>query len=67
MADSTEKAKKQSFLKNVQIEFKKVTWPDRNTMFKQSIAVVAISLVAGIVISVIDYLAKYGLKFLTSL
>ncbi|HKM35344.1 MAG TPA: preprotein translocase subunit SecE [Lachnospiraceae bacterium] len=67
MADSAERAKKQSFFKNVQIEFKKISWPDRNTMFKQSIAVVAISLVAGVVITVIDYFAQYGVNFLTSL
>lgn len=67
MADSAEKARKQSFFKNVQMEFKKVSWPDRNTMFKQSVAVVAISLVAGVIITVIDYLAQYGVNFLTSL
>lgn len=67
MADSTDKAKKQSFFKNVQIEFKKISWPDKSTMFKQSIAVVAISLVAGIIIAVIDHLAQYGVNFLTSL
>ena len=44
MADSAEKTKKQSFFKNVQIEFKKISWPDRKTMFKQSVAVAAISL-----------------------
>ncbi|MDE6063368.1 MAG: preprotein translocase subunit SecE, partial [Lachnospiraceae bacterium] len=32
MADSAEKTKKQSFFKNVQIEFKKISWPDRKTM-----------------------------------
>ncbi len=67
MADSTEKVKKQSFFKSVQIEFKKISWPDRNTMLKQSVAVVAISLVAGVIIAAIDYLAQYGVNFLTSL
>lgn len=67
MADSAEKTKKQGFFKNVQIEFKKITWPDKKTMFKQSIAVVAISVVAGIIIAVIDTLAKYGIDFLISL
>ena len=68
MADSTEKTtKEQGFFKNVQIEFKKISWPDKKTMFKQSVAVVAISVVAGVIIALIDYLAKYGINFLTSL
>lgn len=67
MADSAEKTKKQSFFKNVQTEFKKISWPDRKTMFKQSVAVAAISLVAGVIIAVIDVAAQYGVDFLTSL
>ncbi len=67
MADSAEKTKKQGFFKNVGIEFKKIIWPDKKTMFKQSVAVVAISVVAGIIIAVVDALAKYGVDFLISL
>mgnify|MGYP002644090370 CR=1 FL=1 len=67
MADSAEKAKKQSFFKNVQIELKKISWPDKKTMFKQSVAVVAISVVAGVIIAIIDFVALNGVNFLTSL
>lgn len=67
MADSAEKTKKQGFFKNVKIEFKKISWPDRKTMFKQSVAVVAISVVMGVVIAIIDYVAMYGVDFITSL
>lgn len=67
MADSTEKVKKQSFFKGVQLEFKKINWPDKNTMIKQSIAVVVISLIAGVLITVIDHVAQYGVNFLTSI
>ena len=68
MADSAKtKTKKPGCFKNVSIEFKKIIWPDKNTMFKQSIAVVAISIVLGIIIAAIDALAKYGVNFLTSL
>ena len=68
MADSEKtKTKKTGIFKNVSIEFKKIIWPDKNTMFKQSVAVVAISIVMGIIIAAIDALAKYGVNFLTSL
>ncbi|MGN1148292.1 MAG: preprotein translocase subunit SecE [Lachnospiraceae bacterium] len=67
MADSAEKTKKPGFFKNVRIEFKKISWPDKKTMFKQSVAVVAISVVLGVIIAIVDFVAQYGVNFLTSL
>ena len=79
MADSTENAKvktkqtkqtkqaKPSFWKGIKSEYKKITWPDRETTVKQSIAVVAISLVIGVIIAVLDLLIQYGVNFITSI
>ena len=67
MADSTAKQPRPSFFKGVKTEFKKITWPDRNSTLKQSIAVVAISIVVGIIIALLDYVIKYGVNFLTSI
>lgn len=67
MADSAEKKAKHGFFHNVSIEFKKIVWPDKKTTFKQSVAVVAISIVAGVIIAVVDAVAKYGVNFLISL
>lgn len=52
MADNN--GNKKSFFKGVSIEFKKIIWPDRDTLIKQTILVVIISLLLGIIISVID-------------
>ena len=72
MGDSvkTEKApkkaqKKTSFFKGVKAEFKKISWPDKNNLFKQSVAVVCISVVLGLLISVLDTIIQYGVNFLT--
>ena len=67
MGDSAEKQKRPSFFKGVKSEFKKIIWPDKKTTFKQSVAVVAISIVAGVIIAVVDAVAKYGVNFLISL
>ncbi|MBO4292583.1 MAG: preprotein translocase subunit SecE [Lachnospiraceae bacterium] len=67
MGDSAEKQAKPSFWKGLKSEFKKISWPDRQSTIKQSVVVAIISVVLGIVIAVIDYLAKYGVNFLTSL
>ena len=69
MGDSskTEKTAKPSFFKGVQSEFKKISWPGKDDLVKQSIAVVCISVVLGAIIAVLDFLMQYGVDFLTSL
>lgn len=67
MGDSTEKQARPSFFKGVKAEFKKISWPDRQSTLKQSIAVVAISVVAGVIIALLDFVIQYGVNFLTSL
>ena len=67
MADSTTKQNRPGFFKGVKTEFKKITWPDKKATLKQSIAVVAISVVLGVIIALLDYVIKYGVNFLTSI
>lgn len=67
MGDSAEKQKGPGFFAGVKSEFKKIAWPDRHETLKQSIAVVAISVVVGVVISIIDYVVKNGVEFLISI
>ena len=61
-----EKAKtpKKSWFKGLQAEFKKVIWPDKKTLARQTTAVVAVSVVLGVIIAVVDALLSYGIKFL---
>ena len=67
MGDSAEKQSRPSFIQGVKTEFKKVVWPDRKSTLKQSVAVGASSVVVGVIIAIIDYVAKYGVNFLTSI
>lgn len=61
---NTDKAPKTSFIDGVKTEFKKISWPDQHSLWKQSVAVVCISVVLGLVIAVIDAVLKYGISFL---
>lgn len=67
MGDSAKKQKRPAFFGGVKAEFKKISWPDRQETLKQSVAVVVISVVVGVIIAIIDYVAKYGVNFLTSI
>lgn len=62
---NTEKAPKVSFWKGIKTEFHKITWLDKQSLFKQTIAVVSVSVVAGLLIAVLDIVIQYGVNLLT--
>ncbi|HJC23653.1 MAG TPA: preprotein translocase subunit SecE [Candidatus Eisenbergiella merdavium] len=69
MKDSSKEAKaarpaKPKFFQGVKAEFRKITWPDRELLLKQSVAVVAISIVLGAIIAVLDLVLQYAIDFL---
>ncbi len=55
---------KTSWFKGLQAEFRKIIWPDRKTLAKQTTAVVAVSVFLGLLIAVIDAVLEYGINFL---
>ena len=63
MGENT-KTQKKGWFKGLKAEFKKIVWPDKNTLAKQTTAVVAVSVVLGALISVVDALLRYGIDFL---
>ena len=65
MADSNTKENKPGFFKTVAIEFKKIVWPSKEDVFRQSVAVTVIAIVVGILITVFDFLIQYGVNFIT--
>ena len=69
MGNSAEKKEKAvpGFFRGVKAEFKKIIWPDRKATLRQSVAVVAISVVVGVIIALLDYVAKNGVNFITSI
>ena len=48
---------KTSFWKRVKAEFKKIIWTDRPTLIKQTIAVIIISAIICVIISIVDSVA----------
>lgn len=62
-----EKTSKPSFFKGVKAEFKKISWPDKDSLIKQSVAVVCISAVVALIIALLDVAMQYGVSFITSL
>ena len=55
------------FFTGVKAEFKKIIWPTKNDIIKQTTAVVAVSIVTCALIAVLDYAFEYGMNFITSI
>ena len=53
---------KKDFIKGLKSEFRKIIWPDSETLKKQSVVVVVSMVLLGIMISVLDLIIKFGLN-----
>ena len=58
------KAPKKSWFKGLKAEFKKIIWPDKKSVAKQTTAVVIISIILGALIKLIDMIIQLGLDFI---
>ena len=59
----TKKAeRKTNFFSEVAAEFKKIIWPNRNSLVKRTIAVIVSSVLLGVIIALIDLVVRFGLE-----
>ncbi len=63
----TEKAPKQSWFRGLKQEFAKISWADRKSVMKQTVAVVSVSVAVGLIIALMDWAIQYGVDFLLGL
>lgn len=58
----TEKtARKKSRFQSLKVEFKRIVWPDKDTVIKESSAVIVVTVILGIIIGLLDLVIKLGL------
>lgn len=57
-------SQKKSWFHGLQSEFKKIIWPDRKTLTKQTIAVVVASAILAVLVSVMDAVILEGVNLL---
>ena len=51
---NTEKAQKKSYWKGLEAEYKKIIWPDKETLQKETAAVIAGAVALGLIIAALD-------------
>ena len=62
----TVKAKKQkkNWFKGLKAEFSKIIWPDRQSLTNETVAVLAVSALLGVIIAVVDLIVRFGIEFI---
>ncbi len=54
MSEAAEKKDKNSFFKNLKIEFKKIVWPERNSVIRQAVLIIVVTIILGVLIRLLD-------------
>ena len=63
--EKTEKGSKmESWMNGLKAEFKKIIWPEKQSLVRQTTAVIAVSVVLGLIIALLDFAIQYGVDFL---
>ena len=62
--EKVEKTPKCNWFRGLASEFNKISWPDRKSVVRQTIAVVSVSVVVGLIIALMDWIIQYGVDFL---
>lgn len=64
MSDETKKTGIRNWFQGLQSEFKKISWPDKDTLIRETVTVTVVSVVLGIIIATLDMVLQYGINFL---
>lgn len=60
-------ALKRSWFQELKAEFHKIVWPDKNSLVKESVAVIIIAIIIGCIVALVDGGLREGLDALMGL
>lgn len=66
-AEETGKKTVSTWIDGLKAEFRKIIWPDQKSLVKQTGAVVAVSIVLGIMIAILDFIFQHGVDILVNI
>ncbi|MDK2966063.1 MULTISPECIES: preprotein translocase subunit SecE [Lacrimispora] len=61
---NNEGTQKKSFVDGLKAEFSKIVWPDKDTITKETIAVMSSAVALGLITALLDLIIKFGLSFI---
>ena len=67
MSEKVEYAPKTSWFSGLKSEFRKISWANKKSVSRQTIAVVTAAVVTGLIIALLDWAIQQGVNFLVGL
>ncbi|WP_027437030.1 preprotein translocase subunit SecE [Lachnospira multipara] len=64
MSEANVKKQKKSWFKGLKAEFSKIVWPDRQTLTRETVSVLFVSVLLGVIIAVVDLIVRFGIEFI---
>ena len=61
---TTSPAQSRSWFQSLKHEFKKITWPGKKQLARETTVVLVVAMIIGCAITVVDWLLGLGLEFL---
>ena len=58
---------RKSWFTGLKAEFRKIIWPTKEDVAKETTAVVITSVILGLIIAILDFIIQYGVNFLVGL
>ena len=62
MAEAKKKSGLKNWFKGLKAEFSKIIWPTKASIVRQTVVVVIVTLIMGVLIGLIDQLIQFGLN-----
>ena len=56
-----------NWVDGLKAEFRKIIWPSRDDIQKETTAVVVVSIILGVIIAILDFIIQNGVDFLVNL
>ena len=63
MSDKSEKKTIRDWFRGVSAEFRKISWPDKDMLIRETTTVTVVSVILGIIIATLDMILQYGINF----
>lgn len=60
-------APKENWFTGLKAEFSKIIWPTKESLARQTTAVVVVSVIVGLIIAILDTAIQYGVNVLVNL
>ncbi|MCF0142892.1 MAG: preprotein translocase subunit SecE [Parasporobacterium sp.] len=52
--NNTAKKEKKPFFKGLKAEFKKIVWPDKTSVAKQTVLIIVVTVILGVIVKLLD-------------